>query len=69
MGTRSLHYERDGSLDIFVQSGKPSGERVVNWLPAPKGAFRLVWRAYLPKVELLDGSFRLPPVAATEPVP
>ena len=68
-GTRSLHFERDGSLDIFVQTGRPSGERVVNWLPAPKGAFRLVWRAYLPKVELLDGSFRLPPVAATEPVP
>lgn len=68
-GSRSLHYERDGSLDIFVQTGKPSGERVVNWLPAPTGPFRLVWRAYLPKVELLDGSFRLPPVTVTEAVP
>jgi len=68
-GSRSLHYERDGSLDIFVQTGKPSGERVVNWLPAPPGAFRLIWRAYLPKAELLDGSFRLPPVVASEAVP
>jgi hypothetical protein len=68
-GSRSLHYERDGSLDIFVQTTRPSGERVVNWLPAPPGAFRLVWRAYLPKAELLDGSFRLPPVVATEVVP
>ncbi|WP_185965185.1 DUF1254 domain-containing protein [Glacieibacterium frigidum] len=68
-GSRSIHYERDGSLDIFVQQTRPSGERVVNWLPAPPGPFRLVWRAYLPKAELLDGSFRLPPVVATEVVP
>lgn len=68
-GAKSLHYERDGSLDLFVQTGRPSGERVVNWLPAPAGRFRLVWRAYLPKPELLDGTFRLPPVQATEAVP
>jgi hypothetical protein len=67
-GLRSTHYERDASLDIFVQTGKPSGERVVNWLPAPPGPFRLVWRAYLPRPELLDGSFKLPPVAVTEAV-
>ncbi len=66
---RSLHYERDGSLDVFVQAAKPGGERVVNWLPAPPGPFRLVWRAYLPRPELLDGSFRLPPVQATEVLP
>ena len=68
-GTKSLHYERDGSLDLFVQASRPGGERVVNWLPAPPGPFRLVWRAYLPRPELLDGSFRLPPVQATEVVP
>ncbi|QXQ06016.1 DUF1254 domain-containing protein [Sphingosinicellaceae bacterium] len=66
---KSLHYERDGGLDIFVQAARPSGERVVNWLPAPPGPFRLVWRAYLPRVELLDGTFRLPPVTASEVVP
>lgn len=68
-GAKSLHYERDGSLDIFVQATKPSGERVVNWLPAPPGPFRLVWRAYLPRPELLEGSFRLPPVQATGVMP
>ena len=66
---KSLHFERDGGLDIFVQTSKPSGERVVNWLPAPPGPFRLVWRAYLPRVELLDGSFHLPPVTDSEAVP
>jgi hypothetical protein len=67
IGDRSpqMRPNRDGSIDIFVQPKAPSGERIVNWLPAPKGRFTLVFRAYLPKPELLDGSFRLPPVAAT----
>ena len=68
VGDRSpqLRANRDGSYDIFIQTTPPAGERVVNWLPAPPGKFVLVWRAYLPKPELLDGSFRLPPVAVTE---
>ena len=52
-----------------MQANAPSGERVVNWLPSPKGPFRLVFRAYLPGPAFLDGSFRLPPVEATEVVP
>lgn len=67
--TPLLHFERDASLDVFVQRGRPSGERVVNWLPAPPGRFKLVFRAYLPGPAMLDGSFRLPPVAVTEAVP
>jgi hypothetical protein len=68
VGDRSpqLRSNRDGSYDIFIQPTPPSGERIVNWLPSPKGKFTLVFRAYLPKAELLDGSFRLPPVAASE---
>ena len=65
----SLHAERDGGFDIFVQPVAPSGERVVNWLPTPAGPFRLVFRGYLPTGALLDGSFRLPPVVAADPVP
>ncbi len=66
---KHLRSERDGSYEIFVQATKPSGERVVNWLPAPKGQFALVWRAYLPGQPLLDGSFRLPPVTEGELIP
>jgi hypothetical protein len=68
VGDRSpqLRSNRDGSYDIFIQTTPPTGERIVNWLPAPKGKFVLVFRAYLPKAELLDGSFRLPPVTVTE---
>ena len=67
--SRQLRAERDGSFDIFIQGPKPTGERVVNWLPAPAGAFRLVFRAYLPRAELLDGTIRLPPVVVSELIP
>ena len=68
VGDRSpqLRSNRDGSYDIFIQPTPPTGERVVNWLPSPPGKFALVLRAYLPRSELLDGSFRLPPVTVTE---
>lgn len=71
VGDRSQHLrpERDGSIELFVQTGKPSGERVVNWLPAPKGKFVLMFRAYLPGAPLLDGSVRLPPVTEGEIIP
>jgi len=71
VGDRSQHLrpERDGSIELFVQNAKPSGERVVNWLPAPKGPFVLMFRAYLPGAALLDGSVRLPPVTEGEMIP
>ncbi len=67
--TPELRAERDGSYDIFVQPVAPSGERVVNWLPSPKGKFILIFRAYLPGPAFLDGSFHLPPVEPTETIP
>ena len=71
VGDRSpqLRSNRDGSYEIFVQAEKPTGERAVNWLPAPKGKFVLVFRGYLPRASFLDGSFRLPPVVKSEVVP
>jgi hypothetical protein len=71
VGDRSRHLrpERDGSIELFIQNGRPSGERVVNWLPAPKGKFVLMFRAYLPGAGLLDGSVQLPPVTEGEMIP
>ncbi len=71
VGDRSeqLRADRDGSTEIFIQSNKPQGERVVNWLPAPEGPFVLIFRAYLPRAEFLDGSFRLPAVQEAERIP
>ena len=62
--TEGLVTGEDGSLDIWIGHADPGVERAANWLPAPAGPFALFMRAYLPKTELLEGGYRLPPVVA-----
>lgn len=62
--TQGLVTGADGSLDIWIGHADPGGERTANWLPAPAGPFALFMRAYLPKTQLLEGGYRLPPVVA-----
>ncbi len=51
----------DGSVDILLQPHEPSGP-AQNWVPTPTGRFKLMLRAYLPGVAILDGSYEVPPV-------
>lgn len=60
--TPGLVTNEDGSLDIWIGHENPGAERAPNWLPAPAGPFALFMRCYLPKPELLEGAYRLPPV-------
>lgn len=60
--TAGLHWNDDGSLDLWIGHESPGLERESNWLPAPAGPFALFMRAYLPRPELLDGRYRLPAV-------
>ncbi len=48
LGDRSnLHFNPDGSLDLYLQTTQPSSEtQRENWLPAPIGGFQLVMRLY-----------------------
>lgn len=64
--TPGLKANEDGSLDIWIGHDTPGAERESNWLPAPAAPFALFMRAYLPRTELLDGGYRLPPVGAAE---
>ncbi|GAB7542448.1 DUF1254 domain-containing protein [Cupriavidus sp. 8B] len=57
-----LRYNRDGSLDIYIQNARPAGKRVANWLPAPPDAFNLMMRVYWPRQAMLDGTWNAPPV-------
>lgn len=45
-----LHYNRDGSLDVYIQPNAPHGAiQRRNWLPSPAGKpFRLIMRLYKP---------------------
>jgi hypothetical protein len=58
--TAGLKMAADGSLNIWMGHDDPGPERRSNWLPAPAGPFNLWLRAYLPRPELLNGSYRLP---------
>jgi hypothetical protein len=61
--TPGLKYGADGSLDIWISRADPGGERTANWLPAPQNLpYGLVMRAYLPRAELVDGTYLLPPL-------
>jgi hypothetical protein len=61
--TPGLVQGTDGSLTIVVSAGRP-GEKDVNWLPAPTGAFSLVLRMYDPTSSVLNGSW-FPPAIQT----
>jgi hypothetical protein len=63
--TGGLTYNRDGSLDIYIQNSEPRTGRS-NWLPCPpNGIFRINYRIYLPTEEAKNparlGKF-LPPI-------
>ena len=65
LGTKNktLKYNQDGSLTIYVQADAPVEAQHDNWLPAPKGAdFTLYIRSYWPEVAILDGSWTPPAV-------
>jgi len=55
----------DGSIDLYLQADSPGKDREANWLPAPRGEFKLVLRVYGPtktSPTILDGSWTPPPV-------
>ncbi len=57
-----LHFNPDGSLDVYIQHESPGVNKQANWLPAPQGAFNLTMRLYWPKREALDGSWNPPAI-------
>jgi len=58
--TGDLNLSPDGSLTIYLQHEAPDNARHSNWLPAPKGLFALSLRIYLPKENVLNGTWRPP---------
>ena len=61
-----LHYNVDGSLDIYIQHESPGAGRESNWLPSPKGPLGVTMRIYAPRAEALDGRWAPPPVQAVD---
>ncbi|WP_246160518.1 DUF1254 domain-containing protein [Aureimonas fodinaquatilis] len=65
LGTKNktLKFNEDGSLTLYVQATSPGADLEANWLPAPANAdFTLYLRAYWPKTPIIDGSWTPPAV-------
>jgi hypothetical protein len=64
LGTKSktLRFDKDGSLTLYFQNASPGRNLETNWVPAPRDVFSLYIRAYWPKEEILDGSWKPPQV-------
>jgi hypothetical protein len=58
-----LTFNKDGSLDIYIQRENPGKAKYSNWLPAPaKGNFELTLRLYWPKEEVMNKTWVPPAV-------
>jgi hypothetical protein len=61
IGDRTPRIQRkpDGSIEVLLQHERPAGD-TNNWLPAPKGAYVITLRAYLPTDAMRRGEAPLP---------
>jgi hypothetical protein len=67
IGDRSrLRFDGDGSLTLYLQHASPGGPHELNWLPTPAGSFNVVMRLYWPKPEIVEGTWKMPPVERVE---
>jgi hypothetical protein len=64
--TKGLKFNKDGSLDIYMQRQSPGQELESNWLPTPAGVFRVSLRTYQPKQAILNGTYVLPGIQRLE---
>jgi hypothetical protein len=57
-----LQFNNDGSLTLYVQHDSPGKDKESNWLPAPVDSFNLFMRLDWPKKEIVDGTWKMPPI-------
>jgi hypothetical protein len=64
LGTKNktLYTNADGSLTLYVQSTPPSGDKMNNWLPAPKDIFSLYIRCYWPNENVVRDEWTPPAI-------
>ena len=64
LGTKNktLKYNADGGLTIYLGNRSPGKDKESNWLPAPEGEFSIWLRTYWPDKAILDGTWQPPKV-------
>ena len=59
---KGVKYNKDGSLDVYVQPTPPAGHET-NWLPDPPNTqFILITRMYGPKPSVVNGTYQYPSI-------
>ena len=58
--------EKDGSLIVYFQKSSPGKEKEGNWLPTPDGPFFCVLRIYGPGENVINGTYKVPPMIANK---
>ena len=53
---------RGSRLMLSISRESSWKEKKSNWLPAPNGPFMMTMRIYWPKPEVLDGTWKQPPL-------
>jgi hypothetical protein len=53
-------YNKDGSLDMYLQYESPAEDKEANWLPVPEDNFFAVIRFYAPKEAVVKGEYAPP---------
>ena len=61
----SLKRDADGGLTLYLQHASPGKGKESNWLPTPAGPFYAVLRNYSPSKEVVDGTWKQPPLVKT----
>ena len=60
-----LHVD-DGKVTVYIQHKRPSDPlQAQNWLPAPEGSFRFVFRLFGPMDGVLDWTYDMPGIIRT----
>ena len=62
--TPGITYNKDGSLDVYVQPQSPGQAKQNNWLPSPttNQPFNMILRLYWPEQQALNGTWSPPPI-------
>jgi hypothetical protein len=55
-----LKKDADGGLTLLIQNQSPGKDKESNWLPAPKGPFRMFLRLYWPEAAALNAKWIKP---------
>jgi hypothetical protein len=60
--SKTLKYDPDGGLTLYLGNKSPGKDKEANWIPAPADEFSLWLRAYWPEQAMLDGSWNPPAI-------